>query len=74
LARDFGFDKPEDAIGKTIEFLAAPKESEKKLRTKTEGCGNRGRPNFFGIPLDQDSSTDNGSGELVAKNIFVSSG
>src|ERR1700704_2349547 len=29
FARDFGFDKPEDAIGKTIEFLAAPKEAEK---------------------------------------------
>src|ERR1700704_1297301 len=25
FARDFGFDKPEEAIGKTIEFLTAPK-------------------------------------------------
>src|SRR5882762_416412 len=33
FARDFGFDKPEDAIGKTIEFLAAPKESAKPKGT-----------------------------------------
>jgi len=30
FARDFGFAKPADAIGKTIEFLAAPKESPKQ--------------------------------------------
>ncbi len=28
FARDFGFEKPEDAIGKTVEFLAAPEEVE----------------------------------------------
>src|SRR4030088_216120 len=27
FTRDFGFEKPEDAIGKTIEFLAAPTDS-----------------------------------------------
>src|SRR5258708_31284524 len=34
FARDFGFDKPEDAIGKTIEFLAAPKEATTQQATK----------------------------------------
>src|SRR2546423_898342 len=30
FARDFGFEKPADAIGKTIEFLATPKDSAKQ--------------------------------------------
>src|SRR4029453_130176 len=30
FARDFGFEKPADAIGKTIEFLAAPKDAGEK--------------------------------------------
>src|SRR5437879_6619164 len=30
FARDLGFEKPADAIGKTIEFLAAPKNSAKQ--------------------------------------------
>src|SRR5712671_1090895 len=69
FARDFGFDKPEDAIGKTIEFLAALKESE-KTPTKQKAAETE-PPEFFGIPLDQDSSTDNGSGELVAKTFRI---
>jgi ABC-type lipoprotein release transport system permease subunit len=41
--RDFGYDKPADAIGKTLELLAPPSE-DKKEEADT--------PNFFGIPLD----------------------
>jgi ABC-type lipoprotein release transport system permease subunit len=40
--RDFGFEKPADAIGKTLELLAPPSENEEEEET----------PNFFGIPLD----------------------
>src|SRR5882672_7920332 len=69
FARDFGFDKPEDAIGKTIEFLAAPKESEKT--PPEQKAAEAEPPGFFGIPLDQDSSADNGSGELVAKTFRI---
>lgn len=68
FARDFGFDKPEDAIGKTIEFLAAPKESEKT--PPKEKAAEEEPPGFFGLPLDQDSPTD-GSGELVAKTFRI---
>ena len=42
--RDFGFDKPADAVGKTLELLAPP-SSEKKQEEEES-------PNFFGIPLD----------------------
>jgi len=40
--RDFGYEKPADAIGKTLELLAPPSENEEEEET----------PNFFGIPLD----------------------
>ena len=67
FARDFGFDKPEDAIGKTIEFLAAAKDSGKE----TTKAADEEPPGFFGLPLDQDSGTDNGKGGLVAKTFRI---
>ncbi|HEY4423747.1 MAG TPA: FtsX-like permease family protein [Pyrinomonadaceae bacterium] len=42
---DFGYDKPADAIGKTLELLAPPSENKKKDEEEEP-------PNFFGIPLD----------------------
>src|SRR4029079_13370877 len=42
--REFGYDKPADAIGKTLELLAPPSENKKSEDEDT--------PNFFGIPLD----------------------
>jgi len=42
--KDFGYDKPADAIGKTLELLAPPSENKKEEEEDT--------PNFFGIPLD----------------------
>jgi hypothetical protein len=47
FARDFGYEKPGDAVGKTIELLAAPEET-KQAQTKEDEAP----PNFFGIPLD----------------------
>jgi ABC-type antimicrobial peptide transport system permease subunit len=67
FARDFGFDKPEDAIGKTIEFLAAAKDSGKE----TTKAADEEPPGFFGLPLDQDSGTDSGNGGLVAKTFRI---
>jgi len=57
LTRDFGYEKPENAVGKTIELLAAPEET-KQAQTKEDEAP----PNFFGIPLDDgglDESTSN---------------
>jgi putative ABC transport system permease protein len=46
--RDFGYEKPADAIGKTLELLAPPSEKpDSKNDEQTEDT-----PNFFGIPLD----------------------
>src|SRR5262245_15081643 len=47
FVRDFGYEKPADAIGKTLELLAPP--SDKKEESKEE----EETPNFFGIPLDE---------------------
>jgi ABC-type antimicrobial peptide transport system permease subunit len=70
FTRDFGFDKPEDAIGKTVEFLATANGNgaNEKSKPKEEEGGSVG---FFGLPMDQGSSGDPGSGELVAKTFRI---
>jgi ABC-type antimicrobial peptide transport system permease subunit len=70
FARDFGFAKPEDAIGKTIEFLAAPSGNTTREKAKPKDEEEEA-PGFFGLPLDQDSSGDAGSGELVARTFRI---
>ena len=55
-ARDFGYEKPAEAIGKTIELLAPPDD-------KTEEKKEEEVPNFFGIPLD-DGGLDESSSNL----------
>jgi hypothetical protein len=53
FTRDFGFEKPADAVGKTLEFLA-PKEEGNRNSANEEGSAN-----FFGIPLtDLDDNTE----------------
>jgi len=69
FVRDFGFDKPEDAIGKTIEFLAAPKESSKQ--SPTEKKPKEELPSFFGLPLEEDTSAEADNAGLVAKTFRI---
>ena len=64
FAEDFGFQKPEDAIGKAIEFLAAPKESAKSKTAEEEP------PSFFGLPLERDAG-EGGNGALVVKTFRI---
>ena len=47
--RDFGFEKPADAVGKTLELLAPEDQAESEGRDPEEDA-----PNFFGIPLEDD--------------------
>ncbi len=54
--RDFGFEKPADAIGKTLELLAPPSNKDEEEEA----------PNFFGIPLD-DPGIDESSAVEVRK-------
>ena len=62
FARDFGFEKPEDAMGKTLEFLAAPGDSKEGQSAEP--------PNFFGLPLEEDPS-EQSNNNLVAKRFRI---
>jgi ABC-type antimicrobial peptide transport system permease subunit len=55
--RDFGFEKPADAVGKTLELLAPPSNNNDEEEPA---------PNFFGIPLD-DPGLDESSAVEVRK-------
>jgi len=61
--KDFGFEKPADAIGKTLELLAPP--SENKKDTEEEDT-----PNFFGIPLD-DPGLDESNPDVETKTFRI---
>jgi putative ABC transport system permease protein len=65
FARDFGFAKPEDAIGQTIEFLATPKDSAAAKNVDNEPTS------FFGLPLEDDSASGPDSSGLVAKTFRI---
>jgi ABC-type antimicrobial peptide transport system permease subunit len=69
FVRDFGFEKPADALGKTIEFLAAPKSSPEDSAAKEET--ESGPPTFFGLPLEEDLSSDTEGESLVAKKFRI---
>jgi ABC-type antimicrobial peptide transport system permease subunit len=59
--RDFGYSKPEDAIGKTVELLAPPSKRE-------EGQ----EENFFGIPLNNgERETGEPASPIVAKTLRI---
>jgi putative ABC transport system permease protein len=66
FARDFGYEKPADAIGKTVELLAAPEEKSRAQK----GEGEESAPNFFGIPLE-DEGLDESSSDLQTRTFRI---
>jgi ABC-type antimicrobial peptide transport system permease subunit len=68
FVRDFGFEKPADAIGKTIEFLAAPNESSREETGQKKE--DEELPSFFGLPLEDDTKAP-GTSELVARTFSI---
>lgn len=62
--RDFGYEKPADAIGQAIEFLAPAKKDS------TEEDDGESAPNFFGIPLEEETSAPPADG-LVTKSFRI---
>lgn len=64
--RDFGYAKPADAVGQTIELLAPPADNDKKKEEPEE----EETPNFFGIPLD-DPGLDESSSDLEVKKFRI---
>lgn len=55
-AETFGFEKPADAIGQTIEFLAPASEKQNNSNDEKQ-TEDEGGLNFFGIPLEEDNDT-----------------
>ena len=74
FARDFGYEKPADAVGKTLEFLAPPDEErkdEKADQKELENAEENGPANFFGIPLDEEESNNVKAPSLVAHTFRI---
>jgi len=75
FTEDFGFEKPEDAVGQTIQFLAPPADAnEKSANEKSKDQTNpsdEGPANFFGIPLDEQDSNDASQTDLVARKFRI---
>jgi putative ABC transport system permease protein len=68
--KDFGFEKPSDAIGQTVEFLTP--EKERKSGSASDGeakspSDDEGPANFFGIPLDEGDSDKPKSSGVAAR-------
>jgi len=77
-AETFGFAKPEDAVGQTIEFLAPPSQKSetgdgKQSETDEDG-DDEGGLNFFGIPLDEEPGGETlpGTDQIVAHTFRIS--
>lgn len=60
FTKRFGFEKPADAVGQTIEFLAPPKEKKDEEEPAS----------FFGLPLPQDAQ-EQPSDSLAAKTFRI---
>ena len=60
--RNFGYAKPADAVGKTVELLAAPDEDK---QNNAEEEQEDDAPNFFGIPLDDPGLDESNTGLKV---------
>ena len=60
--KDFGFEKPADAIGQTLELLAPPSADKKDE--------DEDAPNFFGIPLD-DPGLDESNPDVETKTFRI---
>jgi ABC-type antimicrobial peptide transport system permease subunit len=78
-AETFGFEKPADALGQTIEFLAPANEkrTSKPTTEKAAEDEDEGGLSFFGIPLEDDNGTpdagpDAAAGQIVAHTFRIS--
>lgn len=63
FTKEFGYEKPADAVGKTLELLAPPDET--KADSSDEDA-----PNFFGIPLE-DGGLDESSAGLKTHTFTI---
>ncbi len=74
FVRDFGYDKPADAVGKTLEFLAPEGRASKNKQTSStqEVEPDQEEPdNFFGIPFAEEPTTNSKGPGLVAHTFKI---
>ncbi len=67
FTEDFGFEKPEDALGHELEFLST-ENSAAQGENKT---ADEELPNFFGIPLDAEEKPEAGGNNVVSKTFRI---
>jgi ABC-type lipoprotein release transport system permease subunit len=67
FTKDFGFEKPADAVGQTVEFLAPEKSTGSAKKENEQAEEDQSPTNFFGIPLGDDDADERKSGGLAAK-------
>lgn len=71
-AETFGFEKPSDAVGQTIEFLAPANEKRNSSTGEKQAeAEDEGGMNFFGIPLEEDNVSA-ATNSLVAHTFRIS--
>jgi putative ABC transport system permease protein len=71
FTEDFGFEKPADAVGQTVEFLAPPSNANEKRTGESSSAEAEGPANFFGIPLDEQDTTGAPQTDLVARKFRI---
>jgi hypothetical protein len=69
FTRDFGYEKPADAVGKTLELLASADETNDRKKKEGEEDAT---PNFFGIPLDDDGLDESNASGLETRSFVIS--
>jgi hypothetical protein len=73
LTETCGFEKPGDAIGKTIEFLTTEKQKEESKAAETKKDANTeddGGASFFGLPL-QESNNNAAANNVVGRTFRI---
>ncbi len=72
-ARDFNYAKPQDAIGKTLEFLAPSSTKKNNKQSAAEKGEEDSSASFFGLPLEEDAPENKSEarGNLVAQSFRI---
>jgi len=73
FTRDFGFEKPADAVGKTVEFFAPEKENKSATKTNSDDANadDEGPSNFFGIPLGNEQQPQQKSSGIAVRSFRI---
>jgi ABC-type antimicrobial peptide transport system permease subunit len=75
FTEDFGYEKPQDAVGQVVEFLTAQQNSatpgEQANKPSAAEEDDQGPANFFGIPLDDEPESDDASPGVAARTFKI---